>query len=130
MKTIELELMRSKEMCTNLAQEKIRLADENAKLHDLLRFHGISPEGISPYSPANDVQASSSFGGSTKNGSLSHSQSQGLSPSMTQGSVIVSSPARMPGSSPLDFSQPGDEPVVQVQENLDYDQIGVDFVLR
>lgn len=114
-KALEQEVQRLKETFSAAAQDRHRLADENAQLKALLAQHGIAwtgTGGIAEYESHGHVPALST--GSTPASYAPASSS--LSPHAKQEShsSVSSSPLHPPRSSPPPF---------------DIDQAGIDFVL-
>ena len=128
-------------MFTNVSQEKDRLADENRHLKALLRQSGIAYGGVgeSPAPPSIDYTSSASVSG--------HSYPQGshsaFTPPLTSLSLASSlSPTLQVSlgahSTPSPPSRsPSAQPPLNLQDQpadfgnaLDYEQAGIDFVLR
>lgn len=127
-KALEQEVLRLKETFASTARERDAFAEENRRLRELLMAHGIA---IDLSSPTNNglTQGTSSYGSSS--GSVSGygpgSASTGYTspPSFHRGSM--SQDGSTQHSMNLQQSQ-GQQPGLQ-QNGLDYDQIGIDFVL-
>ncbi|KAA6409888.1 MAG: hypothetical protein FRX48_06501 [Lasallia pustulata] len=127
-KALEEQVMKLKETYSSVVQDKNAIAEENRKLKELLRLHGIAFPGLDQYGH-NVVGGVSSYGGSSSGSrSGSYSQNQGFSPPTTVGSAIT----------PVDElnMQAGGEVIGgpqshqrHQQQGLDYDRIGIDFVL-
>lgn len=125
-KALEQEVMRLKENFTRISQDKEALALENQQLKELLAKHGIPWTGPGALGEFSAVPSA----GYTSSGSISGSyalDSQGYSPP-PQPNV-----SQYP---PDSFGLGGDAPVKdrsiaqqQVQQGVDYDQAGIDFVL-
>ena len=117
-KALEQEVLRLKEVFGNTVKERDAFAEENRKLRDLLAANGIQIDLQSPTGPHG---LHSSYGGSSS-GSISGSYppgSAGFSPTPPGG--IHGQGQRAP------ISQ---QNLAQVpQGGLDYDQLGIDFVL-
>ena len=127
--------MQLREVYTGSVQEKNAVADENKKLKDLLRMHGIAYN-------SRDQTTQPGFP-SINPGSSSASQSAGYV--YGQGQGFTSPPNALPsnrsaGTSPGTFGSSevfGEQPSLRQQTRnqqrqgglLDYDQLGVDFVL-
>jgi len=129
-KALEQEVLRVKEVFGNTARERDQLAEEVRKLKEIIAAHGISYDLSTP--PTN------AFGrtGSTSYGSSGGSISGSYGPSTN--STGYTSPPNMPPYAPPQV--PGSNPNMQQQQqhmaqqvppngNMDYDQIGIDFVL-
>ena len=130
--------MQLREVYTGSVQEKNAVADENKKLKDLLRMHGIAYN-------SRDQTTQAAFPSSTNPASSSASQSaayvygqaqQGFSPpsnAIRSNRSAGTSPGAFGGSeffgeqTPLGQQQGQDQQ--QQGDLLDYDQLGVDFVL-
>jgi hypothetical protein len=123
-KALEQEVLRLKEVFTDAARERDAFAEENRRLKEILMAHGISYDLSSPSSGLQHV--GSSYGGSST-GSVSggYTNSTGYtSPPSARGQGSLSAP---PGQANLSLS-----PQQTQQQNncgLDYDQLGIDFVL-
>ncbi|KAI1409749.1 hypothetical protein F5Y13DRAFT_193012 [Hypoxylon sp. FL1857] len=121
-KALEDEVLRLKEIYSNVSQDKDKLADENRQLKTLLQQNGITlgsggglediGNGLSP--------------GYTSSGSISGSYAPGSSnTAYTPPLTSISSPPAMSVSSQgrsLSQQQPA-------QTRVDYEQTGIDFVL-
>ncbi|KAI1213869.1 uncharacterized protein F4807DRAFT_456414 [Annulohypoxylon truncatum] len=125
-KALEDEVLRLKEIYSNVSQDKDKLAEENRQLKTLLRQNGIS---LGSGAGIDDV-ASGLSPGYTSSGSISGSYAPGSSntaytPPLTS---TMSSPPSMSVSSQgqqrqqQQQQQPG-------QNRVDYEQAGIDFVL-
>lgn len=134
-KALEEQVMRLKENFTGTIQEKNAIAEENRKLKELLRMHGINDVSVDGNS--NSGGAPSTYGGSvtdSRAGSYNFNPSFTPSPSAFSGdgSPGMSQAVRGVGQQYL-----GGSPQLQQQQQrqqqhnngLDHDQIGVDFVL-
>lgn len=126
-KALEQEVLRLKELYTRSIKERDMVAEENRRLKELLASHGISYDfGQSPiqfqHNPSSNYNPSSS---GSISGSYRHdSDSTALSPTSLPGQSLQLSPGSRP--------QPQTSPVSMAQlpsNRLDYDQIGIDFVL-
>lgn len=126
-KALEEEVMRTKEMFSRNIQEKNAIADENRKLKELLQIHGISFQSLLP--PDHFIsKGTSTYGGSSfSNGSGSHAQNSSHSPATTAASGLNSPMLVEPADVKADWN--GVPRMAQLQEGLDHDQIGIDFVL-
>ena len=130
--------MRLKENFSGTIQEKNAIAEENRKLKELLRMHGINDMSVDGNS--NSGGASSTYGGSvteSRAGSYNYNQSftpppsafsGGASPGMSQ--AIRAGGQQYQGGSPQQQQQQQQRQHQQQHNNgMDHDQIGVDFVL-
>ncbi|KAF2187828.1 hypothetical protein K469DRAFT_108003 [Zopfia rhizophila CBS 207.26] len=127
-KALEQEVIRLKEVFTNTSRERDAFAEENRRLKDLLMAHGISIDLSSPGNPGFPNISSSTYGGSSSSrGSVSGGYGPGSN------STGYTSPPTMPSQPPP--SMPGGAQAAQPQQvqqpngELDYNQIGIDFVL-
>ncbi|OTA69198.1 hypothetical protein K449DRAFT_321873 [Hypoxylon sp. EC38] len=126
-KALEDEVLRLKEIYSNVSQDKDRLADENRQLKTLLQQNGISlgsgggledvGNGLSP--------------GYTSSGSISGSYAPGSSnttytPPVTS---IASPPPMSVSSQGRSLSQQQQQAQQPAQNRVDYEQTGIDFVL-
>lgn len=127
-KALEEQVMQLKETYTGAVQEKIAATDENRKLKELLRSHGI------PYNGQDSSTAAglpASYGGSSSGSrSASYPFTQGFSPPhpneespLSTRDAINATAAQFSGP-PRPFQQPQNH-----QGGMDHDQLGVDFVL-
>ncbi|KAI1374154.1 hypothetical protein F4677DRAFT_181783 [Hypoxylon crocopeplum] len=131
-KALEDEVLRLKEIYSNVSQDKDKLADENRQLKTLLQQNGItlgSGGGI-------DDVASGLSPGYTSSGSISGSYAPGSSnTAYTPPLTSISSPPSMSVSSQgvggqqqaRSLSQPQQPPAQN--HRVDYEQAGIDFVL-
>ena len=122
--------MQLKETYTGAVQEKLAVADENRKLKELLRMHGIAYDSHDHSTPA---RPTASYLGGSSSGSRSASLPfhQTFSPPHlpTSGSVSPSTSAAAQAGSEL-ISGPQSNFDSQYQGGgMDHDQLGVDFVL-
>ncbi|KAI9847174.1 MAG: hypothetical protein M1837_003037 [Sclerophora amabilis] len=134
-KALEQEVLRLKEDLTNVVREKDSVANENQHLKQLLHQHGIAlPDSISSQFGLARTGNSGEFGHSSS-GSLSGSYAgRGSAPSQGQTSTqqTLSVPDRSGGSQVAQVpSRPQNGRAQQVEEppRVDYEQIGIDFVL-
>ncbi|KAH8820312.1 hypothetical protein F5884DRAFT_744672 [Xylogone sp. PMI_703] len=123
-KALEQEVMRLKENFSRISQDKEALAEENRQLKALLAQHGI------PWTGTGGVEefTAAPSAGYTSSGSISGSYapgSQGFSPSPQQTMSQYSSP--IPGEH--GHAEERSMAQQQVQQGVDYDQAGIDFVL-
>lgn len=124
-KALEQEVLRLKETFANTSRERDVIADENRRLKQLLAQHGISYDFSSP----GDVKFQrdeSAYGGSSS-GSISGSY-------RPASNSTGFSPPPLPGQMSMQQGMPPQDPtgrgMAQLPSNrLDYDQIGIDFVL-
>ncbi|KAK4560875.1 hypothetical protein LTR86_005455 [Recurvomyces mirabilis] len=131
-KALEQEVLRLKEIFTNTTRERDTVMEENRKLRELLKAHGIhydfatSPVKFSRENSGYGPSSSGSISGSYNPGSGTESTS--YSPPPVPGKAhIAPAPAKME-SSPN--GQGPMQNLAQLPNNrLDYDQIGIDFVL-
>lgn len=136
-KALEQEVLRLKELYDQSARDREHVTEENHALRELLKAHGIpfDPNILNiPYNSAN-----SQYGGSST--SVTNSQTRGsfstgvTSPTRTGPSSIpnqsnMGSPPGSDGAMMHSHSAPpqGYRPNPQ-QPGVDYDQVGIDFVL-
>lgn len=127
-KALEQEVLRLKDIFGTTARERDAIAEENRRLKDLLAAHGIAFDSNSPAGGFQHM-AGSSYGGSSR-GSVSGSYHTG-----TASTGYTSPPPSMPSRSAPGMPMHGIPPQQQhaqmqpPQPGLDYDQIGIDFVL-
>lgn len=135
-KALEDEVLRLKEVFSNVSQDKDKLAEENRQLKSLLSQNGLSP---SPAGPMDDMVSNPSLG-YTSSASVSGSYAAGSSstaftPPMTSQSAVppMAGSGQAMGAQqqphqhsyppqPHNMSQP-------VNNRVDYEQAGIDFVL-
>jgi len=122
-KALEDEVLRLKEVFSNVSQEKDKVAEENRQLRNLLHQNGISASGISA---VDDVISNPSMG-YTSSGSISGSYAPGSSSAYTPPMTSLSSLPSVAGSSQMLGGHMGQQH--PVQSVVDYDQAGIDFVL-
>jgi hypothetical protein len=123
-KALEQEVLRLKDSFATTARERDAFAEENRRLKELLMAHGITYDLSSPGN--NGIQH---VGGSAYGGSSSGSVSGGYGPgSHSTGYTSPSSQPRGSLSGPVGQSI---SPQQSQQPNggMDYDQLGIDFVL-
>ncbi|KAK4988062.1 hypothetical protein LTR50_004178 [Elasticomyces elasticus] len=123
-KALEQEVLRLKETFGCTAKERDAIAEENRRLKELLAAHGITYDSASPHNSFQRV--GSSYGGSSS-GSISGSyrpasNSTGLTPppllsQSHQQQHLQLQPTQRQNMAQLPLN------------NIDYDQIGIDFVL-
>ena len=126
-KALEQEVIRLKDTFATTSRERDAYAEENRRLRELLMAHGISFDLSTRPSNGMGQVGSSTYGSST--GSVSGygpgSASTGYTSPPTRGSA---SHDGMSGSS-LTLQQQAQQPNHHQPQGLDYDQIGIDFVL-
>lgn len=115
-KALEHEVIRLKELYGSSISDRDAVVTENKRLKDLLIAHGISPDTMQPL-PMRGMPASynGSSSGSISGSYRQDSSSNGFSPP----------PLRSQDSKPMTMASAGQLPA----QHLDYDQIGIDFVL-
>jgi len=123
-KALEQEVLRLKDSFATVSKERDTFAEENRRLKELLMAHGIAFDSLSP---ASGLQGfNSSYGGSSS-GSVSGGYGTGTN------STGYTSPPTVGhrGSVSQDINIPMNQPqhVPQMNSGLNYDQIGIDFVL-
>ncbi|KXT07486.1 hypothetical protein AC578_549 [Pseudocercospora eumusae] len=126
-KALEQEVLRLKEMFAQSERERNACAEENRRLKELLMQHGISYDFAA--SPIKFTRENSGYGASSS-GSISGSyrgasESTGLSPpppTMTGQMPMAPSMQNMQTGAVRNMSQ-------LPSNRLDYDSIGIDFVL-
>jgi hypothetical protein len=122
-KALEQEVLRLKESFATTTRERDAVMEENRRLRELLAAHGIHYDFSA--SPVKFNRQNSAFGQSSS-GSISGSYAAGSE------STGVSPPPLPQGStgSSVGASQAHSQHMGQLPSNrLDYDQIGIDFVL-
>jgi hypothetical protein len=130
-KALEQEVLRLKETFATTSRERDAFAEENRRLKELLMAHGITFDLSSP--PVNGVQQISSSAYGSSSGSVSGyapgSASTGYtSPPSFQHRASLSHDGMNQQPLTLQHQQQGHQQGAQ-QSGLDYDQIGIDFVL-
>lgn len=124
-----MEVLRLKETFSFTVKERDAVAEENRKLKELLRMHGIAIPGLDPYGNGIGRGESSYGGSSSRSTSAGYLMTQSLSPPTTVGqgptppAVSDSRGAKETSAEP----QPGQ--YFSQQQGLDHDQVGIDFVL-
>ncbi|KAI7773696.1 hypothetical protein LA080_010064 [Diaporthe eres] len=149
-KALEDEVLRLKEVYSNVSQDKDRLAEENRSLKAMMQQNGLPVSGA--ITMMDDNLSSPSVGpfiGSNSSASMSGSGSYGLASASTQNSAYTPPPGSalstttaMQGMSPLGGLSPSQHAVGLHRQSpsaqltgprrnpgIDYDQAGVDFVL-
>ena len=125
-KALEEEVLRLKETFSITVKERDAVAEENRKLKELLRMHGIAIPGLEPYGSNNGFgRGESSFGGSS-----SRSNSAGYLMTQSPPTTVGQGPT----PPPVPDSRAGKEmsagpQYFQQRQGLDHDQVGIDFVL-
>lgn len=125
-KALEQEVLRLKEMFTTSTKERDAVVEENRRLKELLASHGISYDFASvplTFSREDSTGYGRSTGGSTA-GSVhprSESTSTNFSPPHSHGGQRPLQPAPAVDYAPQVTQLPNN--------NFNYDQIGIDFVL-
>ncbi|KAF1840022.1 uncharacterized protein K460DRAFT_381517 [Cucurbitaria berberidis CBS 394.84] len=118
-KALEQEVIRLKDTFATTSRERDAFAEENRRLKELLMAHGISFELASPTNGMGRI-------GSSSYGSSSGSASYGPGSAST-GYTSPPQSLQHRGSSSHDVQS--QQPLTMQQNPLDYDQIGIDFVL-
>ncbi|KAI1156140.1 hypothetical protein F4825DRAFT_345768 [Nemania diffusa] len=121
-KALEDEVLRLKEVFSNVSQDKDKLAEENRQLRNLLHQNGIASSGVSAM---DDVISNPSMG-YTSSGSISGSYAPASSSAFTPPMTSISSLPSVAGSAMMGAHMGQQHPVQSV---VDYDQAGIDFVL-
>lgn len=130
-KALEQEVLRLKETFAIATKERNAVEEENRRLKALLAQHGISYDfGNTPIKFQRENSGMSGFGASQSSGSISGSygrpdsgsNSTGFSPPMNPGSLAQSQMQGIPQQQERNLAQ-------LPASGLDYDQIGIDFVL-
>ena len=122
-KALEQEVLRLKEMFTTTTKERDAIAEENRRLKDLLASHGISYDFAAvpmKFSREDSSSYGNSTGGSTA-GSYQLHRSESTSTNL--------SPPHSHGQIPLQHGTAINQTMPLPNNNYDYDQIGIDFVL-
>lgn len=130
-KALEQEVLRLKELFSNTSKERDAVVEENRKLREVLAAHGIQYDvGPVPLLLKRSENAGSyGSGGPSSSGSISGSygpdtESSGFSPSAPPSSGMA-----VAGQSTTGHGANGQSMAQLPNNNLDYDQIGIDFVL-
>ena len=121
-KALEQEVLRLKDAFTGVSKERDAFAEENRRLKELLMAHGITFDSL--LSASNVQNFGSSYGGSSS-GSVSGGYGTGTN------STGYTSPPTMQHRGSVSHDVPISQPQQAPQSNsgMDYDQIGIDFVL-
>jgi len=139
-KALEQEVLRLKETVATTSRERDAIAEENRRLKDLLLAHGISYDLSSPNGSGFGGLGTSTYGGSSTgsvSGAFTHSTGYTSPPDMgSQQGMPLSGGGHMTHGSPTHTTPVSVHHPQQQQQNggaggpaLDYDQIGIDFVL-
>lgn len=127
-KALEQEVLRLKEMFTTTTKERDAVAEENRRLKELLASHGISYDFASnpvTFSREDSSGYGPSSGGGSQSGSYYNSHSESTSTSFSPPHNQAQRPLQpTPGG-----MNPAQIPAQLPNNNLDYDQLGIDFVL-
>ena len=130
-KALEQEVIRLKDTFAAASRERDAYARENQRLKELLIANGISFDLATSVVNGKAQGTSSAYGSSSGNGSASGagSASTGFTspPQSFQGRR--SSPHDQLGQQPLHAQQQGEQRSSHQQSGLNYDQVGIDFVL-
>jgi hypothetical protein len=123
-KALEQEVLRLKEVFTTTSKERDAFAEENRRLKELLMAHGIQYDISSPGNSGMPQFANSSYGGSST-GSVSGGYGAGTN------STGYTSPPTMPHRGSVSHDMPMNQAQQTAHPNagMDYDQLGIDFVL-
>ncbi|KAK4142594.1 uncharacterized protein C8A04DRAFT_29718 [Dichotomopilus funicola] len=134
-KALEDEVLRLKEIFSHIAQDKERLAEENRQLKAMLVQNGLNVS--LPAGSVFDDQMSNPSGGYSSSASLSGSHV----PASSQTTAFTPPPPLSGGRSPNSAAYSYPQPQQQQQQHpgqaklgnptpmLDYEQVGIDFVL-
>lgn len=124
-KALEQEVLRLKELYGSTTRDREAVAMENQKLRDLLAAHGIPFDNITPgtgYQSGLNQSFHDSSSGSISGSYLHDSNTSGFSP-----------PALRSHDSSMNSQTPGGHGMIGAGQlpnsRLDFDQIGIDFVL-
>ncbi|KAF2270546.1 hypothetical protein CC78DRAFT_539063 [Lojkania enalia] len=129
-KALEQEVLRLKDVFSQTSRERDAFAEENRRLKELLMAHGISYDLSSPGNSGLPHIGSSTYGGSSR-GSISGGFGAGTNSTgyTSPPAMSAQSSGPMPGSGiPPQRAQQSQQPQ-QPNGGMDYDQIGIDFVL-
>ncbi|KAI5920022.1 hypothetical protein F4810DRAFT_452495 [Camillea tinctor] len=133
-KALEDEVLRLKEVFSNVSQDKDKLAEENRQLKNILHQNGLSHTAAA--GALDDVISNPSLG-YTSSGSISGSYAPGSSstaytPPLTSISTVPSmsnSGQLMAGGAAAPHGLGHQQPSSAHGSGVDYDQAGIDFVL-
>jgi hypothetical protein len=129
MKALEEEVLRLKESFAQTAKEREAFELENRRLKELLAAHGIQYETGSPTNTYQSHSVSSQFGSSSPGLNSRGSISTGMTSPPSRSAPGPPQQSSM-GSTPSYEVQQGQQ--FQQQQNpsgVNYDQVGIDFVL-
>ena len=126
-KALEEEVMRLKETYSRAVQDKNSYAKENQEIRELLQLHGIPFVETKRKLPSIGIGTSSYGGSSSDSRSGSYPHNQSFSPAETVGSGVISPASHNPPRT--NSEQSGAQTLLPLHQGLDYDQIGIDFVL-
>jgi hypothetical protein len=126
-KALEQEVIRLKDTFAATSRERDAFAEENRRLRELLVAHGISFDLSNPPSNGMSQVGSSTYGSS--NGSVSGYGPGSASTGYTSPPISGCISRDGMGQQPLTLQQLAQQPGHHQQNGLDYDQIGIDFVL-
>ncbi|KAF2442092.1 hypothetical protein P171DRAFT_364571 [Karstenula rhodostoma CBS 690.94] len=125
-KALEQEVLRIKESFTNVSKERDAVVEENRRLKEVLMAHGINFDNLIP---ANGLQGfNSSYAGSSS-GSVSGGYGTGTNSTGYTSPPTVGHGHRGSVSQDMNVSMNQPQQVPHMNSGLDYDQIGIDFVL-
>jgi hypothetical protein len=124
-KALEQEVLRLKENFSNVSRDKDSLAEENRQLKQLLAQHGIPWSGTGGI----DELAQNPSIGYTSSGSISGSYAPGSAGYSPPPQTHSSAPTNFQGTSPPAMNGGRSMASQQIQQGVDYDQAGIDFVL-
>ncbi|KAF1811327.1 hypothetical protein P152DRAFT_419426 [Eremomyces bilateralis CBS 781.70] len=120
-KALEQEVLRLKDLFAQTVHERDNFAEENRRLKEVLAAHGIHYDINSPSLSIN--RQNSSYGDASSAGSV-HSYGPN-----TESTRFTSPPNISPGNMPPGRAPPPVPTMAPGQQGVDYDQIGIDFVL-
>ncbi|KAF2681840.1 hypothetical protein K458DRAFT_420221 [Lentithecium fluviatile CBS 122367] len=123
-KALEQEVLRLKESFATTTKERDAFAEENRRLKELLMAHGIQFDLSSPGNNAMAQFGNSSYGGSSS-GSVSGGYGTGTNSTGYTSPPTMAHRGSISHDMPLNQSQQAPHP----NSGMDYDQIGIDFVL-
>ena len=131
-KALEQEVLRLKEIFSTAARERDTVADENRRLKELLAAHGIrydfTATPIKFQREESGATVSGSGYGPSSSGSISGSYAPGSDSTRFSPTPAIPRQQMTPNGLPL--HQPHMQSMAQLPSTrLDYDQIGIDFVL-
>ena len=124
-KALEEQVMTLKETYTGTVQERNAVAEENRRLKELLRLHGISDPSVDGHSTSGGP--TSTYAGSVTDSRTGSYNYQAFSPPPTVISGFGSPAMRHISHGTIEASSPLE--AQQQQQQVDHDQIGVNFVL-